>query len=285
MPRKVYKTKQDLVEQEGRLQLALQALNRDQIRSIKEAARVFNVPYTTLYDRSKGHQFKLELRNHKHRLSLLQEETLVGWIVSMDIHGAPPRQSQVREMAYMILKAESPTTPRPIGKNWVTEFTKRRPEIKSRFARKYSHQRVLYENLKVIYSWFEQLQKVKNQWGIQDEDIYNFDETGFAMGLIATTKVVARAEMPGRPYLVQPGNREWVTTIECINTRGWSIPSTIIFKGKVHIEGWFDEAAIPSDWRIELSTNGWTTDAISLRWLQKVFIPATNGRTRGGYRL
>jgi hypothetical protein len=27
--------------------------------------------------------------------------------------------------------------------------------------------------------------------GILDEDIYNFDETGFAMGLITTTKVVS----------------------------------------------------------------------------------------------
>lgn len=34
-----------------------------------------------------------------------------------------------------------------------------------------------------------------------------------------------------------------------------------------------------------MSANGWTTDIIGLRWLRKVFIPATNGRTRGGYRL
>jgi hypothetical protein len=53
--------------------------------------------------------------------------------------------------------------------------------------------------------------------------------------------------MPGTPHLVQPGNREWVTTIECINLRGWSVPSTIIFKGKAHLERWFDETAIPAD--------------------------------------
>lgn len=34
-----------------------------------------------------------------------------------------------------------------------------------------------------------------------------------------------------------------------------------------------------------MSANRWTTDIIGLRWLQKVFILATNGRTRGGYRL
>ena len=170
-------------------------------------------------------------------------------------------------MANIILGADSVAPLKPVGKNWVTEFTKRRPEIKSRFARKINRQRALCEDPKVIGAFFDELQKVKDQYGIVDEDIYNFDETGFAMGLIATTKVVSRAEMPGKPWLIQPGNREWVTTIECINSKGWSIPSTIIFKGKVHIKGWFDEAAIPGDWRVEISANGWTTDIISLRWL------------------
>jgi hypothetical protein len=75
------------------------------------------------------------------------------------------------------------------------------------------------------------------------------------MGLIATIKVVFGAEMPGKPWLIQPGNQEWVTTIIYINTRGWPIPSTIIFKGKVYIEGWFDECMIPGSWRIKISTN------------------------------
>jgi hypothetical protein len=91
--------------------------------------------------------------------------------------------------------------------------------------------------------------------------------------------------MPGRPHLIQPGQREWVTTIECINTRGWSLPTCIIFKGRVHIEGWFEEIDLPSSWRIEISANGWTTDEIGLQWLQEVFIPATTPRTVGKYRL
>jgi hypothetical protein len=76
------------------------------------------------------------------------------------------------------------------------------------------------------------------------------------MGLIATTKVVTRSNMPGKPHLLQPGNWEWVTTIECINAKGG---------GKVHIEGWYQDYALPSDWRIEVSQNGWTTDEIALQ--------------------
>jgi hypothetical protein len=43
--------------------------------------------------------------------------------------------------------------------------------------------------------------------------------------------------------------------------------------------------ALPADWRIKISKNGWTTDQIGLRWLQKVFIPATTGCTTSRYQL
>jgi hypothetical protein len=43
---------------------------------------------------------------------------------------------------------------------------------------------------------------LRSKNGIQDEDIYNFNETGFAMGLIATARVVTRAEIIGRPKLL-----------------------------------------------------------------------------------
>jgi hypothetical protein len=105
------------------------------------------------------------------------------------------------------------------------------------------------------------------------------------MGLIATTKVVTRSNMPGKPHLIQPGQREWVTSIECISSTGFAVPPCIIFKGRVHIKGWFEELGLPGDWRIEVSPNSWTTDDIGLRWLKNCFIPATTARTVGGKRL
>jgi hypothetical protein len=40
------------------------------------------------------------------------------------------------------------------------------------------------------------------EYRITYKDIYNFDKTSFTMGLIITTKVVIRANMPGKPYLI-----------------------------------------------------------------------------------
>jgi hypothetical protein len=121
------------------------------------------------------------------------------------------------------------------------------------------------------------------KYGIADEDIFNFDETGFAMGLTATAKVITRAEYYGKRSMLQPGNREWVTVVESINAAGWALPPYIIFKGKVFIESWFDGLA--PDWKINKSANGWTTDEISLDWLQNHFIPCIEGRSKGKYRL
>jgi hypothetical protein len=54
----------------------------------------------------------------------------------------------------------------------------------------------------------------------------------------------------------------------------------------VAIAGWFDnDHDLPGDWRIEVSANGWTTDEIGLRWLEKHFILHTNSRVRGRFRL
>jgi len=111
-------------------------------------------------------------------------------------------------MADIILKEDSKTPPKPIGKNWVTQFVNRHESLKTRFARRYNYQRALCEDPRIIKDWFKRLKEVQDEHGILDEDIYNFDETGFAMGLIATTKVVTQSNMPGRPHLIQPGQRE-----------------------------------------------------------------------------
>jgi hypothetical protein len=86
-----------------------------------------------------------------------------------------------------------------------------------------------------------------------------------------------RSEYYGRRSLLQPGNREWVTTIECTNAFGWALPPCVIFKGKVFIKFWFDD--LPTDWWLEVSPTGWTTDEIGLRWLEKLFIPIPWGWT------
>ncbi|EED12353.1 conserved hypothetical protein [Talaromyces stipitatus ATCC 10500] len=148
-----------------------------------------------------------------------------------------------------------------VGENWVYNLVKRRPEIESKFSQKYNYERAKCEDPKIIQEYFDRVREAILEYGILPEDIYNFDETGFAMGLCATAKVITG-----------------------INSIGWALPSYIIFKAKKYTRlGWFED--LPDDWKINISDNGWTIDKIGLEWLKSHFIPLTDGRTLGKYRM
>jgi hypothetical protein len=51
------------------------------------------------------------------------------------------------------------------------------------------------------------------------------------MGKIMTQLVVTGSERRGRLKSIQPGNREWVTSIATINAAGWLVPPFLIFAG------------------------------------------------------
>ena len=93
----------DLIEQEGRILLAIQAFKNREISSIREVARRFNIPRSTLQDRLCGHQQRAISRANLSKLTEIEEESLEKWILSMDLRGAAPRPSIVREMADLLL--------------------------------------------------------------------------------------------------------------------------------------------------------------------------------------
>jgi len=104
------------------------------------------------------------------------------------------------------------------------------------------------------------------------------------MGKITTQLVVTGSEKRGRPKALQPGNREWATLIAGINAAGWSIPPFIILTGQYHLSAWYEDGAIPRDWAIAVSDNGWTTNKLGVEWL-KHFDAHTKTRTVGTHRL
>ncbi|KFY31963.1 hypothetical protein V493_00642 [Pseudogymnoascus sp. VKM F-4281 (FW-2241)] len=105
-----------------------------------------------------------------------------------------------------------------VGPRWASNFVKRRPELKTRYNRKYDYQRALCEDLEVARGWFWLIENTISKYGIDITDIYNFNETGFMMGIISTGIVVTAAERRERAKSAQLGNWEWVTVIQGINS-------------------------------------------------------------------
>ena len=125
---------------------------------------------------------------------------------------------------------------------------------------------------------------MRAKYGIQDCDFYNFDETGFMMGVICPAMVVTRADRRGRGKAIQPGNWEWATAIVCVNAEGGSIPPFLVVQGKCHLSSWYTEGGLPHDWVIKPTSNGWTNNETGLEWLQH-FDKHTRSCAKGPYRM
>lgn len=215
------------------------------------------------------------------KLSNLEEGTIVQRVFKLDSQGFFVRISSVEDMANQLRRERDAS---PVGKRWAINFIQRQPELKSRKTRSYDNQRALCEDPEKIQAWFKLVVNFIAKFGIRVEDIYNFDETGFLMGILGTTTVVTSSDRTTKPKLVQPGNREWVTVIQGINSQGWAVPPFIVFKGKWHLASWYEKEYFPDDWRIAVSENGWTTNEVTLKWL-KHFEKFTRPKTVGTYRL
>jgi DNA-binding IclR family transcriptional regulator len=64
------------IEREGRILLAIQAFKNKEISSIREVARRFNIPRSTLSTRLTGIQNRAIYRANSYKLTEIEEESL-----------------------------------------------------------------------------------------------------------------------------------------------------------------------------------------------------------------
>jgi hypothetical protein len=115
----------------------------------------------------------------------------------------------------------------------VDKLVSRTEELKMAFNRAKDRQRILQEDSEVIK--FTLVQETIAKYRVADNDIHDFDETGFQVGVVGSINVVTGSEHRTRPNIIQLGDREWVTIIQSICAAGYATPPFIIYKGRVHI--------------------------------------------------
>ena len=90
-------------QQKGRLLLAIQAIQTGQITSVQQAAKLYDIPESSLrYSLRTNHQTS-NLPRTTSKLTKTEENTLAQWIINMDTRGAPPRPLHVQDMANILL--------------------------------------------------------------------------------------------------------------------------------------------------------------------------------------
>ncbi|KAJ0133796.1 hypothetical protein HZ326_23144 [Fusarium oxysporum f. sp. albedinis] len=190
---------------ESQIHVALHAYQNDPKLSLRRAAKVYEVNYNTLHARHNGIQSQADTIPNSRKLSNLEEQIMVQYILDLDSRKFPPRLRFVEEMANSLLADRNAS---PVGKGWAMNFVKRQPDLTTRFQQRYDYQRAKCEDPTIIRGWFRLVENTIAKYDIRSDDIWNFDETGFMMGVIEPGIVVTSSHRQGRPKQVQPGNRE-----------------------------------------------------------------------------
>jgi hypothetical protein len=190
---------------EADVQLALSDIKCDQLTSLRRAEAIYQVPERTIRRRRDGKRSRRDCEPNLKRLTKLEEEVIVQRVLEESARGIPSSKADVRDMADRLLRDRNS---KPIGKNWVDNFIQRTPELRTRWTRPYDRQRAACEEPAILRPWFTLVQNMKAKYGIADEDMYNFDESGVLMGKISSQLVVSGLQKPGKRKKLQPGDRE-----------------------------------------------------------------------------
>jgi len=151
--------------QEARIILAIEAIRTSKKLSRRKAAKIYEVPESTLRLRMNGSTSLPERRPANTNLSDLEEQIIVNYILDRDSRGFSPRQADIEDMANYLRKSRRA---KPVGKLWAHRFIQRRPELKTRFNRVYDFQRALCEDPELIGAWFRLVENMRAKYGVVD---------------------------------------------------------------------------------------------------------------------
>jgi len=268
------------INKEERMQAAILALKNKEFQSLRKAAHHFQVPRSTLCDRVNGKSTRAQAHENEQILSTPEERTLVRWIKRLTATGFPVSPALLREMAQEVLENrvtyaservnESTETP-IIGHEWLYRFLDRHKTLKGVYSRQLEacrHKEATPEKIRAWYSAFRTKCEEKNYTLC---NIYNMDETGFAVGATQSTRIIVDSIQKSN-WKVTAGKQEWVTVLECVNAAGAALPPLVIFKGKYTNTKWIPPNA-PKEWCFSTSSSGWSSNSHGFEWLRKVFEP------------
>jgi hypothetical protein len=268
---------------ESRIQLAILELENIDKPNIKAFTLSRNLPYQRLLARYKGRPSLSNRRPNGRKLDESQESALCRYIDFLDSIYLPPKRPAIAAAANAILASchtDDSTKPPTIGSHWLQRFLRRHPEYLVRRQRAIDIERKKCLDRQVAREWFDSYQETIAQYGITTDDIWNFDETGFNIGVGRDQWIITRE--PKRQ--ISGGfstNREYATVIEAISATGATIAPVVILSAKVLLLRWFD---VVGDERIAVTDTGYLNHLLALQWI-RLFDQLTKDSAKGTHRM
>ena len=270
---------------EARIKDGIQAYHAQKKPNLSAIAREFSVPIDRIKSRLNGTPSKSEVRGvHNRLLTPEQDVALTQYFHRLVNNGAPPRLNQIKSEAIRLLRLDwDPAKPFPeIGPQWAKRWLDRQPELFKTRRKPLAAERKNAHDLDLITGHFERFRKVVQENDIHPEDMWNFDETGYRIGMARGDWIIA-IDPTRTVYSKCPNNRELVSAIECINGGGRDIPPFLILTGTNILAPWFVND-LHSNIAVTTSETGFNNDWISLQWIKHFETFSRRGQ-RGKWRL
>lgn len=192
------------LQEEERLKEALIALydpEQTQIKSLRKAARVFNVTYSTLWGRKHATQDTLAKNGGHNRLLNEPQEAVLIWYIEKAIEAnMPVTLDMLRSAAAAILRSvrrqddeEEYDVNDYIGPEWPRRWVKRMNtdgRYKTISTTPIDHKRKDSLSPRTVMDYFYLLKSLLKRYNIDIRDIHNMDEVGFRIGCIRSQTVI-----------------------------------------------------------------------------------------------
>ena len=114
-----------------------------------------------------------------------------------------------------------------------------------------------------ILWWLHEFKRICDEYGIQQCDIYKFNESGFRIGVGKNQRVVTRTA-DRQLSLGSNTNRETVTIAEAMSGDGYALLLMVIVLGALHQEQW-STTDIEGDTLIAVSHTGYFNDVLCFK--------------------
>jgi hypothetical protein len=126
-------------------------------------------------------------------------------------------------------------TPPTVSKSWAQCFLNRHHEYFVKKQKLFAGDRMNTHDPDELLWHFEHFRDIRDKYGIHTTDTYNFDKTGFRIGVGRTQRIITR-DAHRKAYIPNLDNRESLTAIETIIGDGHVLPPMLILSGTQHLE-------------------------------------------------
>lgn len=243
--------------------------------SCKAAAKMFEVPRTTLKDYVKSSLFPDELMKKSigrppiftHKI----EDILVEYCLTMETHFYGLTAGDLSRTAYQLAMKNNLPHPFSIerekaGRKWIRLFLKRHPNLCMRRPENLSTARVRGFTRENVNTFFSILKLELEKIDYNATRIFSVDETGISVVQHKTTKIIAAK---GKRYVQKLSSAErgaTVTVITCASAAGQYVPPMLIFPQKRWQNELLDGA--PPGSIGACSESGWVNASLFAKWLE-----------------